>query len=104
MTGARPWLDEARCRELFRLGRVDASDLAAALRQLPATRSDEPLLTGSARRPPSRRCLTGVTALPIAAISAARLRWQLEEKLAGERLQADLDPLARQALLTAAAG
>jgi hypothetical protein len=40
---------------------------------------------------------------PSAAISAARLRWQLEEKLAGERLQADLDPLARQTLLTAAA-
>jgi uncharacterized protein YbcC (UPF0753/DUF2309 family) len=103
MTGARPWLDEARCRELFRLGRVDASDLAAALRQLPATRSDEPLLTGSARGLRRGDVLQASLRYPSAAISAARLRWQLEEKLAGERLQADLDPLARQALLTAAA-
>jgi uncharacterized protein YbcC (UPF0753/DUF2309 family) len=103
MTGARPWLDEARCRELFRLGRVDAGDLAAALWQLPATRSDEPLLTGSARCLRRGDVLQASLRYPPAAISGARLRWQLEEKLAGERLQADLDPFARQALLTAAA-
>jgi len=103
MTGARPWLDEARCRELFRLGRVDASDLVAALRQLPATGSDQPLLPGSTLRLRRGDVLQASLRYPPATISAARLRWQLEEKLAGERLQADLDPLARQALLTAAA-
>jgi hypothetical protein len=49
LTGARPWLPEERCRELFRQGRIDADDLAAALRQLPAARSDATLFVADGR-------------------------------------------------------
>jgi hypothetical protein len=49
LTGAKTWLDEDRCRHLYRQGRVTASDLDAALRQLPAARSDERLLAIGAR-------------------------------------------------------
>jgi hypothetical protein len=37
---------------------------------------------------------------PPGTLSSTRLRWQIEEKSACERLQADLDPVVRQRLLT----
>lgn len=103
LTGARPWLDEGRCRKLFQEGRVNANDLAAALRQLPDIRADEWLpddaLTGLRRG----EILQAVLLQPAETISPTRLRWQIEEKSACKRLQADLDPLVRQQLLDAAA-
>jgi uncharacterized protein YbcC (UPF0753/DUF2309 family) len=102
LTGARPWLDEARCRELLRAGRVDASDLTDALQQLPACRSEELLIPGAPR--PIRRgdVLLATLCAPPTAISLARLRWQLLDQAASERLQADLDPAVRKGLLAAA--
>jgi hypothetical protein len=77
LTGAKTWLDEDRCRDLYRQGRVTASDLDAALRQLPAARSDEKLLAVGSRElcrgetSCRRRC-----AMRRAAMSAAQIRWQ----------------------------
>ncbi|MEF8703887.1 MAG: DUF2309 domain-containing protein [Candidatus Accumulibacter sp. UW26] len=103
LTGARPWLDEARCRELFRAGRVDTSDLAAALQQLPACRSESLLISGAGR--PIRRgdVLLATLCSPPTAIPLCRLRWLLLDQAATERLQADLDPVVRKKLLTATA-
>jgi hypothetical protein len=103
LTGARPWLDEARCRELFRAGRVDASDLAAALQQLarlPQRRAPDPR---RAAPDPSRRRAAGHPLRPADRHPACRLRWQLLDQAASERLQADLDPAVRKGLLAAAA-
>ena len=96
LTGARPWLDEERCRALFRQGRVDVSDLTAALRQLPAARVDEVLCAGTTFALSRGDVLQATLLYPPPAISAAAWRWQIEEKAAGERLQADLDPRVGQ--------
>ena len=103
LSGARPWLDENRCRELFRQGRVDAGDLDAALRQTAQTRVDELLGDGTPIALRRGDVLRAALLTPPAAISPTRLRWQREEKGAFERLQADLDPGARQRLLSTAA-
>ena len=101
LTGARPWLAEDRCRELFRQGRVNAADLEAALRQLPEVAVDEALLAGTACPLRRREVLKAALLNPVDAVSPARLRWQGEEMAAFERWRADLEPAVRQALLTA---
>ena len=103
LTGTRPWLAEERCRELFRQGRVNAADLAAALRQLPEVAVDEPLLAGTTCLLRRREVLQAALLTPVEAVSPARLRWQGEEMAAFERWRADLDPAVRQGLLAAAA-
>jgi len=103
LTGARPWLPEERCRELFRQGRIDADDLAAALRQLPAARSDATLFVADGRAWCRGEVLQVALRHPATTIPPAALRWQFDERSAGERLQPDLDPQARQHLLAAAA-
>ena len=104
LTGARPWLPEERCRELFRRGRIDAGDLAAALRQLAAARADETLFVASGHEWRRGEVLQVVLRHPLAVIAPATLRWQFDEQAAGERLQADLAPQPRQRLLAAADG
>jgi uncharacterized protein YbcC (UPF0753/DUF2309 family) len=103
LSGARPWLDENRCRELFRQGRMDVGDLDAALRQSAPTAVDELLVVGTSRALRRGDVLRTALLYPPVTISATRLRWQREEKGAFERLQADLDQGARQRLLTTAA-
>ena len=104
LTGARPWLPEARCRELFQQGRIDASDLEAALRQLPAARADETLFVAGGRAWQRGEVLQVALRHPATTIPAAALRWQFDERSAGERLLPDLETPARQRLLAIAAG
>ncbi|MBK7953878.1 MAG: DUF2309 domain-containing protein [Candidatus Accumulibacter sp.] len=99
LTGARPWLAEERCRELFRQGRVNSADLLVALRQVAASRPDELLLATPTRKLCRGEVLQAVLLYPAAAMSPARLLWQIEETPVFERLPADLDALARQRLL-----
>lgn len=103
LTGARPWLDEARCRELFRQGRIDAGDLAVALRQVRAARADEVLVSTAVHDLRRGEVLQAALLCPPVAISPVALRWQFEERAAGERLQPGGDPLLRQRLLASAA-
>ncbi|MBO3704133.1 MAG: DUF2309 domain-containing protein [Candidatus Accumulibacter sp.] len=102
LTGGNTWLDEERCRQLYRQGRVTASDLDAALRQLPAARADEILLAIGARELRRGEVLQAALRHAPGRLSAAQIRWQVEEKAAFARWQIDLDPAARQALLAAA--
>ena len=99
LTRARPWLAEERCRELFRQGRVNSADLLVALRQVAASRPDELLLATPTRKLCRGEVLQAVLLYPAAAMSPARLLWQIEETPVFERLPADLDALARQRLL-----
>ncbi|HNN84845.1 MAG TPA: DUF2309 domain-containing protein [Accumulibacter sp.] len=102
-TGARPWLAEARCRELFRQGRIDAADLDAAMRQVADSRPDELLWTAS--EPPLRRAdlLRALLLHQPAPPTAQGLRWLVEEQQLDTRLPEDLDPAVRRRLLAAAA-
>ena len=102
LTGARPWLAEARCHELFRQQRVTVADLDAALRQLPQARAEERLFASATLRLSRGEVLRAALLSPLQAISPTRLRWQGEEMAAFGRLQADLDPAARERFLTAA--
>jgi hypothetical protein len=101
LTGARPWLDESRCRSCSG-GASGRGDLAAALRQLPETRADEWLL-GDALPGLRRGEILQATLLqpPGHFIDPSALANR--GKSACERLQADLDPVVRQRLLDAAA-
>lgn len=103
LTGARPWLDDKRSRALFRQGRVNSSDIAAALRQLPDSLADELLFSGAALELRRHDVLQAALLYPPEPITAAQLRWQIEEQAAFERLRADLEPAARQRSLAAAA-
>ncbi|MCB1966525.1 MAG: DUF2309 domain-containing protein [Candidatus Accumulibacter sp.] len=102
LTGASTWLDEDRCRQLFRQGRVSSADLDAALRQVPAARADEALLSVATRELRRGEVLQVALRYPARRLSAAQLRWQAEEEAAFERWQDDLAPDTRQRLLTAA--
>jgi len=102
LTGANTWLDEDRCRHLYRQGRVTTKDLDAALRQLPAAHSDEILLAIGARQLRRGEVLQATLRHAPSQLSALQMRWHDEEKAAFARWQSDLEPAARQALLLAA--
>lgn len=102
LTGARPWLDEGRCRELYRQGRVTSADLAAALRQLPEMRADEAQCAVGQRQLCRGEVLQAALRYPADGFSLAQLRWQAEEKAAFERWQDELDDGPRQRLREAA--
>ncbi|HPP48227.1 MAG TPA: Na-translocating system protein MpsB, partial [Accumulibacter sp.] len=102
LSGARPWLSQARCREWYREGRIDDSDIDAALQQMPELAADESLLPAGSGE--LRRCQVLRAALlqPPEAISLTRWRWLRDECAADQRLPDDLDAPARQSLLGAA--
>ncbi|MBE2260011.1 MAG: DUF2309 domain-containing protein [Rhodobacteraceae bacterium] len=104
LTGGRPWLAEERCRELFRQGRINATDIDAALRQLPELRPDEVLCCSKERTLCRGEILQVALRHPSATLSPVQLRWQAEEHALFEALPADLDPAQRQRLLAAAGG
>ena len=99
LTGARPWLHEERCRELFRQGRIDTGDLVAALGQLPHARSDQLVSAGACGDLRRGAVLLAALLHPPDAVSAVRLRWLREESAAFARLPRDLDPDVRQRLV-----
>ena len=103
LAGARPWLAEERCRELFRRGRVTAVDLAVALRQVLGSGVDDPLFAEATCRLSRSQLIRAALLTPQDKPSPARLRWRGEEMAAFERLPPDLDAAARQRLLAAAA-
>lgn len=102
LTGANPWLPEARCRELFAQGRINTADLDAALRQMPHADPDRQLLHCGGRALRRGEILQAALRCPLDEITAVGLRWQIEERGAFERLQDDIDEPARHALLVAA--
>ncbi len=103
LTGARPWLHEDRCRELFRQGRIDTDDLVAALRQLPDCRIDQVLVAGAGGEVRRGEVLLAALLYPPAAVSAVRLRWLSDESAACTGVPSDLDPAIRRRLLATSA-
>ncbi|MCM8627265.1 DUF2309 domain-containing protein [Accumulibacter sp.] len=102
LSGARPWPDEARCRELLASGRIGRDDLIAGLRQLPATRPDEPVYPAAGARVRRGEVLQVALLHSPLGTSATRLRWQIEENSALARWAPDLDVAARERLREAA--
>jgi uncharacterized protein YbcC (UPF0753/DUF2309 family) len=102
LTGARVWLPEATLRELHRGGRIDDSDLDAALTRLATTWGLDPdavLLTTVAGPVRRRDVLRAGLVYPLAPIPLARLKWQLDEKQALRRWQDELSAAIRTRLL-----
>jgi uncharacterized protein YbcC (UPF0753/DUF2309 family) len=106
LIGATPWLPEARCRALFSEGRINVADLNAALLQLPDADAGRVLVSGTTREICRGDVLRAALRHPlgdITLITPVGLRWQIEERAAFDRLQADVDEDVRQRLLAAAA-
>lgn len=103
LTGARPWLGEERCRELFWQGRIDTGDLVAALRQLPDGRIDSVLVAGASGEVRRGEVLLAALLYPPANVSSIRLRWLSDESTAFTQLPSDLDAAVRRRLLANAA-
>jgi uncharacterized protein YbcC (UPF0753/DUF2309 family) len=103
LIGATPWLAEARCRELFKQGRVDAGDLDAALCQLPEADGARVLASYGTRQICRRDVLLAALRYPLGDITPVGLRWQIEEHAVFDRLPADVEAGARQRLLASAA-
>ena len=97
LTGAQGYLPPERFRALYAEGRIDASDLDAALDQAGVAELDREVVPGRSRR----QVLTAVLRHPCKRLSRSQLRWQLEETAALSRLQPDLDAAARDPLLAA---
>lgn len=102
LTGARPWLAEERCCELFRQGRINAHDLDAAWRQIPEAHPDEVLFANTAHALRRGDILRTALLYHSTTVTPTRLRWLAEETGAFARLPADLDPETRRRLLAAA--
>ncbi len=107
LTGARAWLPEASMREFHRAGRIDDSDLDAALTQLAATwQLDLEVVLATAAPGPVRRrdVLRASLVHSLAPTTLARLKWEIDEKQALRRWQDDLSPAVRARLLAGGDG
>ncbi|WP_291993459.1 putative inorganic carbon transporter subunit DabA [Candidatus Accumulibacter sp. ACC003] len=103
LTGARPWLAEDRCRRLFRQGRVTTADLDDALRQLAELRAEQPLCATASRELCRGEVLQVALRYSPNELSAAQLRWQIDEQAAFARWSAELDEATQQRLARSAA-
>lgn len=103
LIGATPWLAAARSRELFAEGRVNAADLDAALRRLPAVDAGQMLAATATRQITRAEVWQAVLLHPLGEITPVGLRWQIDERSAFACLQPDVAAVTRQRLLTAAA-
>ncbi len=80
LTGARPYLPEARCHELHRAGRITDDDLAAALDDAGIADLDAAVVPGRSRRTVLVAALLELAAPP----PPARQQWELREMAVGE--------------------
>jgi uncharacterized protein YbcC (UPF0753/DUF2309 family) len=95
LTGAQGYLPPERFWEFYAHGRIDASDLDAALDEAEVPDLAEGVAAGRSRR----AVLTTVLRYSFKRLSRSQLRWQLEESGATVRLQPDLDTVARARML-----
>ena len=102
VTGARGFLPEARFRELFAQGRIDAGDLDGALDDEPGLEVGERVCE-SRVRPVCRRDVYRAAMLhPLEPVTVCQLTWQFEERDARHRFQPDVSAESRRQLLEAA--
>ena len=103
-SGQRGYLPLARFRAYFSDGRIDREDLVAVLDEEPDLEPDQVLLDRPDGEPlRQRRPLSRRPAPPLGPVTPAQLAWEIGERAALERLQADLVPDARARLLASAA-
>jgi uncharacterized protein YbcC (UPF0753/DUF2309 family) len=98
LTGGSGWLPEAVCRDFFAEGRIDESDLDAAMDQL-GERLDTPLITVAGRTVTRREVLRLSLRYPLTAIPLAHFRWQVEEQGVLTCCRDDLPVAVRERLL-----
>lgn len=101
-TGGSAWFPEQTCRAFYRTGRIDDSDLDAALTQAGERAGidlDAVLATLGGRSVTRREVLRLSLIHPLAPIPFARFRWLVEEQQALERCQDDVPTERRDMLL-----
>jgi len=94
LTGAEGYLPPERFRVLYAEGRIDATDLDAALEQADIPDLDALVLATCTRR----QALTAVLRFPFKRLSRTQLSWQLAETTALSRWQPDVLPTMATAL------
>jgi uncharacterized protein YbcC (UPF0753/DUF2309 family) len=106
LTGARAWLPEEASRGFFRAGRIDDSDLAAALERIArdaAIDLDAVLASAGGRTIRRREVLRVGLLYPLAPLPLAEFRWRVEELQALARCHDDVPAEACAALCAGAA-
>jgi uncharacterized protein YbcC (UPF0753/DUF2309 family) len=102
LTGIRAWLPEEEFRKLYRAGRINDTDLAAAFAQQPALQT-EAILAQTGDQPIHRGEVLYISLVHgVEALTPSALVWQMEELDATCRFQEDVPETARRRLLKAA--
>lgn len=101
-TGANAYLPIERYREFYAQNRIDADDLADALRQQVGDEVAQ-ILPGWPDGPHAGAVYRTALLHPLPALSRSQLKWQVEEMGALDRLQDDVGAEARGRLLGAGA-
>ena len=98
LTGIRAFLPEQEFRRYFQRGRIDESDLSAALDRYPDLNSEENFQLGE--KSIQRKELYRLALLfDLEAIAPAQLNWQIEEQNVLDKVQADVPEAAGQSYL-----
>ncbi len=101
LTGICCYLPEAKNRELYRQGRIDDRDLAAAFAQSPGLQSEQ-VVCALKDKTITRQDIYRIALLfDLQAVSVSRLNWQIEELAALEAVQDDVPEPVRRQLLAA---
>ncbi|MGD8852032.1 MAG: DUF2309 domain-containing protein [Gammaproteobacteria bacterium] len=102
-TGNYGYLPDAQFRELYRQGRIRRDDLCRVLEASPSLKAGDVIFRAGGQ--PLRRLDVYLAGLlhPLKPITGSQLNWRIEERGALDRIQSDVDAVARERLLAAAA-
>ena len=98
LTGIYAYLPETQSRHFYQQGRINDSDLAAALTQCPDLRAEQTVCTLKDRHITRKDIYKIALLFDLQGISASQLNWQMEELGALDAVQADVPESIRKQL------
>jgi uncharacterized protein YbcC (UPF0753/DUF2309 family) len=102
LTGICGYLPEAQSRDFYRQGRIDDSDLAAALVESPALKAEQIVCMLEDRVITRKDIYTAALLFDLQGITASQLNWQIEELDALNAVQADVPETVRKLVFAGA--
>ncbi len=99
LTGIHCYMPEEQSRNLYRLGRIDEIDLAAAFAQCPDLEPEHPVCALQDRTITRQTIYRIALLFNLQALSVSQLNWQLEELAALDKIQSDVPEPIRLQLL-----